>query len=175
MSAVDASTAARDAGATTAQDAGADAGDTEFVAAASDFTCLTGWRQVGAMRIANARGHLDEAIAVAQAGAPGRPFPTGTIIQIVPMEASVKRGGGFSPDSNGWEFFSLDASRAGTTIRQRGVRDVTNQFGGNCFSCHEAARDYDFLCQHGHGCVDLPLTDDQLRALQRSDARCPGS
>jgi hypothetical protein len=34
-------------------------------------------------------------------------YPVGTIVQVFPFEAVVKRGGGFNPSGGGWEFFNL--------------------------------------------------------------------
>lgn len=45
-------------------------------------------------------------------------------------------------------------------------------FGGQCFGCHEAARDFDFLCDKDRGCVLLPIGDDVFDLLQNGDPRC---
>ena len=71
-------------------------GPEEFVAQASDFQCLTDWDKVRHFRITNRLGHLDEALAVAH-GEQSVPYPIGTIIQLVPAEAMVKRGSSFRP------------------------------------------------------------------------------
>ena len=42
----------------------------------------------------------------------GGVYPVGTVIQLVPQEAMVKRAAGFDPATNDWEFFSLDVSGA---------------------------------------------------------------
>src|SRR5262249_31954439 len=111
----------------------------------------------------------------AVANAPGGGiYPVGTVIQLVPFEASVKRARGFSPASNDWEFFSLSTSATGTTIRARGTMNVVNQFGGNCFTCHKNAQpQWDFLCEQDHGCDPIPITAAQIEALQQADPRCP--
>jgi len=46
------------------------------------------------------------------------------------------------------------------------------QFGGNCFGCHAAAHDYDFIGETNHGCAPIPLTDELVEALQENDPRC---
>jgi hypothetical protein len=140
---------------------------------AADFECLLGWDKVRRFRITNKLGHLTEALATANT--PGTAdYPVGTVIQLVPFEASVKRRVGFNPASNDWEFFSLQVDSSGTTILDRGTTDVENQFGGNCFGCHVLAEpQWDFVCETGHGCETLPLTEAQIESLQNNDARCP--
>lgn len=139
----------------------------------ADFECVLNWDKVHRFRITNKLGHTAEAIAVANSLTGGE-YPVGTVIQLVPFEASVKRHPGFNPDSNDWEFFSLDVSASGTTILDRGTTDVTNQFGGNCFGCHVLAEpQWDFTCEQDHGCDPLPLSEAQIDNLQMNDARCP--
>jgi hypothetical protein len=144
----------------------------QYVADASDFECLTDWTRVRHFRITNKLGHLDEALAVAHGAAPP-PYPVGTIIQLVPMEAMVKRGGGFFPDAHDWEFFVLSPSAAGTQILQRGREEVINVGPITCFGCHGAAPQTDFICESGNGCVALNLSEALIDALQTGDPRCP--
>lgn len=157
-------------------DGGADGGGDEglaFEAVAEDFECLQNWTKVGSYYLTNKRGMLDEAVAVAE-NPDGGEFPVGTIIQLVPIEAMVKREKGFSPETGDWEFFFLNASADGTEIGARGTTEVENQFGGNCFDCHaKAADNWDFICATGHGCDPLPLTPQLITGLQEADARCP--
>lgn len=143
----------------------------EFVAEASDFECLTNWTRVRHFRITNTRGHLDEALAVAHGDAPP-PYPVGTIIQLVPMEAMAKRGAGFFPEADDWEFFVLSASAAGTQIVKRGRDEVVN-IGPPCFACHSAASQKDLICENVNGCVALSLSEALINALQDHDPRCP--
>ncbi len=141
---------------------------------AADFECVKRWPKVGNMRVTNKLGHLDEALAVA--GSPtGGAFPVGTIIQLVPTEASVKRRPGFSAASKDWEFFSLQVSNTGTTILQRGGgAGVVNQFGGSCLNCHAQAQpQWDLVCGANHGCAPLPFSGEFLATFQDSDPRCP--
>ncbi len=146
----------------------------EFVAQASDFECLTNWSKVRQFRVVNKAGHGPEALAVASASydVSGLEFPVGTIVQLIPTEAMVKRGGGFDPPNHDWEYFSLHVSKGGTTIVTRGRDDVVNFAGDNCFSCHSAARRYDFICEMNHGCAPIPLTDPVVDVLQMDDIRC---
>jgi hypothetical protein len=152
--------------------AGADAAPGEDLdMQASDFECILRWDMAGGYRVTNKLGH--DALSIAQSPT-GGVFPVGTIIQIVPTEAMVKRRAGFSPATNDWEFFSLGVSSSGTTISKRGTTDVVNAFGGNCLGCHmKAMPQWDFVCATTHGCDPLPLSESQLVALQNMDPRCP--
>ncbi len=139
----------------------------------SDFECILRWTKVREFRITNKLGHVADSLAVANSPT-GGVYPVGTVIQLVPFEASVKRARGWSPITNDWEFFSLSVSAQGTTISARGTTNVVNQFGGNCFNCHSKAQpQWDFLCEQNHGCDPLPLTPAQIESIQNSDARCP--
>jgi len=129
--------------------------DAKFVA--SDFGNINNLTRVGDHFVGNRRGHLAAALAVARS-AQGGVYPVGTVIQLVPQEAMVKRAHGFSPSTNDWEFFSLDASATGTKILSRGGAAVVNRFGGSCASCHRAAQpQFDFVCGTTHGCAPLPI------------------
>jgi hypothetical protein len=145
----------------------------DFEAAATDFECLQNWTQVGVFRITNRMGHLDEALDLARDQEIGKQFPVGTILQIFPTEAMVKRGPDFDPPNHNWEYFELDVSAVGSTIRRRGRDDVINRFGFQCFGCHQAAQDFDFICGHSHGCDELPISDDFILLIQQIDPRCP--
>jgi len=66
-------------------------------------------------------------------------------------------------------------SAEGTQISKRGLVDVVNRFGGNCFACHVKARpEFDMICETGHGCDPIPLTRQMTTLLQKTDARCGG-
>ena len=60
----------------------------------------------------------------------GGAYPVGTVVQLIPTEAMVKRAPGFDPASNDWEFFTLDVSPEGTTIVDRGGSDIVSPFSG---------------------------------------------
>ncbi len=139
---------------------------------AADFDCILEWEHTGSYYLTNLLGHTDEALAVA-ASPDGGTFPVGTVVQLVPFEAMVKRAPGFSPPTRDWEFFSLEVTAQGTSILARGTQDVVNQFDGNCFSCHaKAAPQWDFICGTDHGCDPLPLTRELIETLQQADERC---
>lgn len=140
---------------------------------AEDFGCILEWDKVRKFRITNKLGHLEEALAVANDPA-GGVYPVGTVVQLIPGEAMVKRRAGFAPDNSDWEFFFLNTSADGTEIAARGTSEVVNGLGGNCFDCHaKAAPQWDRLCEEGHGCDPLPFTAEQIEMVQQSDPRCP--
>lgn len=147
----------------------------EFVAEADDFVNLADMTPVRGFFVDNRMGKLDEALAVANSPQGGT-YPVGTIIQLIPQEAMVKRGGGFDPTANDWEFFELDTSSTGTVIHQRGKAEIENRFGsGSCSSCHAmAGQKFDFVCEDTHGCDPLPVSDDLILGLQQNDARPRG-
>ena len=132
---------------------------------------VTTMTKVGKHFVTNLLGHQDEALAIANSPDGGR-YPVGTIIQLVPQEAMVKRAEGWSPAANDWEFFSLDVSADGTKVLTRGQADVVNRFGDSCMGCHSKAEpQFDFVCETTHGCDPLALSDDLIAALQNSDPR----
>jgi hypothetical protein len=144
----------------------------DFVAQANDFVRLEDMTTVRGFFVDNRLGHLDEAVTVAE-NPDGGVYPVGTVIQLVPQEAMVKRAPGFDPASNDWEFFNLEVSEQGTTIRARGGSEVINRFGGtSCADCHKKAEPkWDFVCEQDHGCDPLPIGDDVIAAVQRADPR----
>jgi hypothetical protein len=141
---------------------------------AADFKNVNTMTRVGDHFVTNVRGHLAQALAVARSPKGGT-YPVGTILQLVPQEAMVKRAKGVSPATDDWEFFSLDTSAAGTKILSRGGAKVVNRFGGSCASCHSAAqRQFDFVCGTTHGCAPLPVGPAVFAALQKADPRPRG-
>ena len=101
-------------------------------------------------------------------------YPPGTVIQLIPTEAMVKREQGWAPETNDWEFFALEVDADGTSIAARGTTEVVNAFNGNCFDCHaKAAPQWDLVCEDSHGCDPLPIGDDIIESLQDADPRCP--
>lgn len=140
---------------------------------ADDFKCISDGTKVRNFYITNGVGNLTETLAVANSTTGGR-YPVGTVIQLVPFEAMVKRKVGFSAVSNDWEFFSLAPAATGTTIVMRGTTDVVNQLtGAKCLDCHQKAEpQFDFVCEETHGCDPLGLTAANIQALQQGDARC---
>ena len=149
-------------------------GGEDFDMKAEDFECVLRWEKVRNFRITNKLGHLDEALAVARNTSGGGAYPVGTIIQVVPQEAMVKRRAGWNAESGDWEFFALGVSKTGTTIDMRGT--TPSNVAGSCRGCHSAAKpEFDFVCESGHGCDPLPppFDSDFLLQLQDGDARCP--
>jgi hypothetical protein len=139
---------------------------------ASSFRCITSMTPVRHFYVDNLRGDLQGTLAAANSPN-GAVYPPGTVIQLVPGEAMVKRDKGFNVATRDWEFFELDVSKGGTQIRKRGFADVVNRFGGNCFACHVAARpEWDLVCEADHGCAPIPITRAMIGALQRTDPRC---
>jgi len=162
---------------TTAPPSGATAPSTrpseDFVARATDFRTLDSMTRVRGFFVDNRLGHLAQAVRIARANR-GGVYPVGTIIQLVPQEAMVKRRSGWDASTHDWEFFFLDVSKTGTKILTRGSDQVVNRFGGNCASCHAAAEPrFDEVCEHDHGCEPLPIGDDVIASIQRADPR-PG-
>ncbi|HEV7762529.1 MAG TPA: hypothetical protein VGO78_26150 [Acidimicrobiales bacterium] len=144
----------------------------DFEMQASDFANLHDMTAVRGFFVDNKLDHLDEALAVANDTEGGGAYPVGTVIQLIPQEAMVKRAPGFSPETNDWEFFALGVSAEGTEITTRGGADVINQFGGSCADCHELAKpEFDFVCEKDHGCEPLPIGDDVIHSVQESDPR----
>ena len=143
----------------------------DLVMKPSDFQNLHTMTMVRGFFVDNRLGHLNAALRVARSGK-GGVYPVGTILQLVPQEAMVKRRKGFNPATRDWEFFFLRTTPQGTTIVTRGTTTVVNRFGGNCASCHLAAQaKFDMVCEHNHGCAPLPVGDDVIAAIQRADPR----
>jgi hypothetical protein len=144
----------------------------DVVAEASDFKPLAEMTHVRGFFVDNVAGDIDGTLAVAS-DPDGGTYPVGTVIQLIPQEAMVKRAPGFDPGSNDWEFFTLDVTAAGTTIVTRGGSEVINRFSGtSCAGCHSAAEpQFDFVCEDDHGCAPLPVGDDVITAIQNADPR----
>jgi hypothetical protein len=151
----------------------------EFVAHAKDFRCLKEGATVPGKKLVIFHRNpkkLAKAVQIAQLDLRHKRYPVGTIIQIFPFEAMVKRGGGFNPDGRGWEFFNLDVTADSTRITGRTGTDGKGlkNFFGKCedFRCHTAqlVKPFDSVCE-GH----LPWfqLDEALVEALRQDPRCP--
>ncbi len=139
---------------------------------ASDFECILDGSKVKKFYLWNPLGNLDAATAVANS-ATGGTYPVGTVIQLIPQQAMVKRATGWNSVTNDWEFFALSVSGGATTITTRGVDDVENSFGGNCYDCHSKAEaQWDLVCETTHGCDPLLINDALIENLQNNDSRC---
>jgi len=143
----------------------------DFVMQASDFKNLHDMTAVRGFFVDNKLGHLQEAVAMAEANQGGS-YPVGTILQLVPQEAMIKRHKGYNAKTSDWEFFFLTADASGTQIVTRGADEVVNRFGGNCASCHALAKaKFDKVCEKNHGCEPLPIGDDVIHGIQDADPR----
>jgi hypothetical protein len=143
-----------------------------FPISEKSFRCMTEMTHIGHFYVDNLAGNLKGTIRAAKSTT-GRVYPVGSVVQLVPTEVMVKRDRGFNPVTHDWEFFELDVSSNGSTIRTRGFADVKNRFGGNCFGCHAAAQpQWDLVCSTTHGCAPIPVTIAMSGALQRTDPRC---
>jgi hypothetical protein len=128
---------------------------------AKSFRCIRKMTLVRQFYVDNLRGNLNTTLAAANSTT-GAVYPPGSVIQLIPGEAMVKRDKGFNAATHDWGFFELDVSKDGTRIRKRGFAEVVNRFGGNCFGCHSAARpQWDLVCESDHGCAP----PSRLRAL----------
>jgi hypothetical protein len=137
---------------------------------AADFVNINSMTRVGDHFVGSLNGQLDAVLAVARNPAGGI-YPVGTVIQLIPTEAMVKRHRGYSAATGDWEFFALKVSPQGTRIGIAGPR-VKNFFGGDCSSCHRAAASrFDFVCEKNHGCAPLGITDALIASIQRGDPR----
>lgn len=104
---------------------------------------------------------------------PKRGYPTGTILQLFPFEAMVKRSRRFNREGNGWEFVKLNITADGRTeIVQTGKGEVANRLG-SCQGCHvNLAAAHDLVCELVVGTSGLGLTDEDVTRLQALDPRC---
>jgi len=138
----------------------------------ASFKCMRQMTPVRHFYVDNLLGDITATLAAANAPK-GALYPTGSVVQLVPTEAMVKREPGFSPATGDWEFFELDVNDQGSKIGKRGFAEVNNRFGKNCFACHAPAREpWDFVCESDHGCEPIPIDHKMTGALQRSDPRC---
>jgi hypothetical protein len=138
----------------------------------ASFKCMRQMTPVRHFYVDNLLGNISATLAAANAPK-GAPYPTGSVVQLVPTEVMVKREPGFSPATGDWEFFELSVDAQGSKIGKRGFAEVNNRFGKNCFACHAPAREpWDFVCESNHGCEAIPIDHKMTGALQRSDPRC---
>jgi hypothetical protein len=137
-----------------------------------DFGCLQDLPKVGNSYYSNLNGKLEQTVAVAKDPV-GKTFPVGTVVQLFPGEAMVKRHVGFSPETNDWEYFVLKIRKGETYIQTRGTEDVKNLVG-SCNSCHiQVASEYDNICSEGRGCRKLPFIAKRIAEWDvRRDSRC---
>src|ERR1700761_3539479 len=101
------------------------------------FGCLLNLPKVRNTRIQNPDPEkLKEAIRIFRDSVPATDYPKGTILQLIPTEAMVKRDRAAFPNSNGWEFFALKVTADGTTILDRGDKVLNTSLKKPCLDCH---------------------------------------
>lgn len=146
----------------------------ELVVDADTFHCLADMTRVRHFFVDNLLGDVEATRAVAES-TEGGIYPPGSVVQLVPTEVMIKHRPGYNAATRDWEFFELDVSADGSSIRNRGFVDVVNKFGGNCFGCHiKAEPRFDLICERDHGCDEIPITREQIAAIQDADPRCQG-
>jgi hypothetical protein len=68
------------------------------------FDCILNWPKIRNTRIKNQDPQsLERAKRILQDSVPNVEYPAGTILQLVPHEAMVKRSAGTFPKTHGWE------------------------------------------------------------------------
>ena len=145
----------------------------DLVITEKNFGCVVNLPKVRNTRIQNADPEkLKQAMRIFESSSPDKEYPTGTILQLIPTEAMVKHDRAAFPNSNGWEFFALKVSADGTTILDRGDKVLNTSLKKPCLDCHSPAAKFDFVCEKGHGCAPIPVTDQQIAAIQAADPRC---
>ena len=144
----------------------------DFTVTADYFSCIANWAKVRNTRIFHPKKKLlKKAIRVFEKDKPHRHYPVGTVLQLIPFEAMVKHKKRYFPETDGWEFFALGVSRAGTVIRSQGG-DAINFVNLSCKNCHVAGQGFDWVCEKDHGCAPIPVTDELIATLQANDPRC---
>jgi hypothetical protein len=147
---------------------------TDLTIDADTFKCLDDMTKVRHFFVDNLLGDLQSTLAIAES-TEGGVYPPGSVVQLVPTEVMIKHGEGWNAATRDWEFFELDVSADGSSIRNRGFTDVVNRFGGNCFACHiKAEPQYDLICERDHGCDPIPITREVIAGIQSEDPRCDG-
>jgi hypothetical protein len=138
------------------------AGSAPIPVSGKSFGCISRLKPVRGFFVGNLSADPAGTLQVARSP-DGGVYPPGSVIQLVPTEAMVKQPKGYNEATHDWEFFELNVSKEGTTVNKRGFAEVVNRFGGNCFTCHiKAQPKWDFVCETGHGCDPIPLTEPIL-------------
>jgi len=147
----------------------------DFDATPNDFRCITDGKPVPGKHFYiwnKSRRLLRKAVRISKKGKEGLHYPVGTVLQLLPAEAMVKRAKGFNPEGDDWEFFQIKASADGSTIVSRGKAEVKNVIG-SCQGCHmQVAPTHDAVCEFVIGARGIGLTDAQISAIQAADPRC---
>jgi hypothetical protein len=82
---------------------------------AKSFRCIRQMTPVRQFYVDNLQGNLDGTLAAANSRT-GAVYPAGSVVQLIPGEAMVKRDKGFNAATHDWEFFVLDASKDAPTF-----------------------------------------------------------
>src|ERR1700722_15089392 len=139
----------------------------DLVITDKSFGCVLDLPKVRNTRIQNPDPEkLKEAIRIFRDSVPNTEYPKGTTLQLIPTEAMVKHDRASFPKTNGWEFFALKVSPEGTTILDRGDNVLNTSLKKPCLECHSRAAKFDFVCEKGHGCATIPLTDERIAGMQ---------
>ena len=137
------------------------------------FGCLLGGNKIGNTYISNPDPEkLREAMRIYKDNVQDTDYPVGTILQLFPDQAMVKRTAEQFPLTNGWEFFEFEILQGKTLIRARGDR-VSSRNSVPCMACHQNAPKFDFVCGKNHGCAPLSFSEQKIAEIQASDERCP--
>ena len=145
----------------------------ELTVTEQTFGCILDWPKVRNTRFKHSDpAQLKEAMRIFRDSVPDKEYPVGTILELVPFEATVTHPREKFPKTNGWEFFFLDVSKEGTKIMDRRDSVVNLSQGVTCLSCHQPAARFDFVCEKGHGCAPIPFDDQKIAEIQKSDLRC---
>lgn len=135
-----------------------------------DFRCVSEMSAVRGFFVDNYLGDVEGTLAAAED--PGaRPFPPGSIVQLIPLEAMVRLPDGTSPETGDWEYVMLDTLSGQSEITSRGFGEVEN-LAGSCNSCHAGASSRNFICEQSGLCEAAALPRSIVDRLVEEDARC---
>ena len=148
--------------------------------AGTKFRCLTDGVKPAGMNFFvfhKSKKKLAKAVAMTESGDVSAGYPVGTVLQLFPFEAMVKRKKGFNPEGHDWEFFQLTVEeqpngKFKTRVVARGKDEVANP-AGSCQGCHvNHAAEHDLVCEFKFGAELLGLTAEQIATAQANDPRC---
>ena len=132
----------------------------------ASFGCIRDLKPVRGFFVGNLLGYVDATVAAANAGG-AKPYPPGSVVQLVPTEVMVKHPAGYNAATNDWEFFELDVQPGVNKIRVRGSTEVVNQFGGSKTEPPKFTRGYGLAFGHSERkAMAMSLVDRALRAQE---------
>src|SRR5262249_45437368 len=94
---------------------------------ATSFRCIRKMTPVRQFYVDNLLGHRAATLEVANSKT-GGVYPPGSVIQLIPGEAMVKREKGFNPATRDSEFFEIEVMKPGTQKRKRRVAERVNRY-----------------------------------------------